>query len=140
VKKATKIQPPRPRPIVIVDDEKSYVELLAATMADNMECVIHAFTRPSDALAYLAKGRPGVIVTDYFMPEMDGIEFIRKAGKLAPGAVFVMISGHNLEPMAHELDRLKRLKERLQKPFGWKTLADAVLRVWPGGDRPGFRP
>lgn len=125
--------------MVIVDDEQSYVELMAAMISDNLECPVHPFTRPLDALGGLASIPAGVVVTDYFMPEMDGIEFIRRASKVAPQAAFIMISGHNLEPLNHELSRLRRLKMRLQKPFGWRPLAEAVLQVWPGPDVPALK-
>jgi DNA-binding NtrC family response regulator len=127
------------RSVVIVDDEKSYVELISQMIADNLDCPVHAFTRPAEALANLNRVAPGVVVTDYFMPEMDGVEFVRRASKVAPQAAFIMISGHDLDPIRHELARLKRLKLRLQKPFGWRALAEAVLRVWPGSDAPKFR-
>ena len=128
------------RAVVIVDDEKSYVELMAQMIADNLDCEVHPFTRPEDALCGLATISAGVIVTDYFMPQMDGVEFIKRASKLAPQAAFIMISGHDLDPIEHELSRLKRLKMRLQKPFGWRPLTAAVLKVWPGKDVPSFRP
>jgi len=133
-----KTEEPR-RAVVIVDDEQSYVELMAAMISDNLECPVHPFTRPLDALGGLASIPAGVVVTDYFMPEMDGIEFIRRASKVAPQAAFIMISGHNLEPLNHELSRLRRLKMRLQKPFGWRPLAEAVLQVWPGPDVPALK-
>lgn len=132
--------PEAPRSVVIVDDEKSYVELMAQMIADNLDCQVHPFTRPEDALGGLAMISAGVIVTDYFMPQMDGVEFIRRASKIAPKAAFIMISGHNLDPIEHELVRLKRLKMRLQKPFGWRPLTAAVLKVWPGRDAPSLRP
>ena len=127
------------RSVVIVDDEKSYVELMAQMIADNLDCEVHAFTSPLDALAGLAGISAGVIVTDYSMPQMDGIEFIRHASKVSPKSAFIMISGHNLDPVEYELDRLKRLKLRLQKPFGWRPLTEAVLKVWPGDDAPVLR-
>jgi DNA-binding NtrC family response regulator len=127
------------RSVVIVDDEKSYVELMAQMIEDNLDCKVHPFTRPVDALGRLGDIAAGVIVTDYSMPGMDGIEFIRQATKLAPLAAFIMISGHNLDPLEHELSRLKRLKMRLQKPFGWRPLTAAVLNVWPGKDVPSLR-
>ena len=130
-----KTEAPR-RSVVIVDDEKSYVELMAEMIADNIDCRVHSFTRPLDALGALPALAASVIVTDYFMPEMDGIEFIKRAAKVEPHAAFIMISGHNLDPLEYELSRLRRLKLRLQKPFGWRPLAAAVLEVWPGKDVP----
>ena len=76
-------------------------------------------------LAASPGSRPGVVVTDYSMPQMDGIEFIQRASRIAPNAAFIMISGDDLDPLEDELARLKRLKMRLQKPFGWRPLADA---------------
>jgi DNA-binding NtrC family response regulator len=125
--------------VVIVDDEKSYVDLMAQMIADNLDCQVHAFTRPLDALKHLAEIAAVVVVTDYSMPEMDGVEFIRQASKIVPNAAFIMISGHNLDPIQYELARLKRLKLRLQKPFGWRPLAAAVVEVWPGEDVPAYK-
>jgi two-component SAPR family response regulator len=133
-----KVAPPR-RSVVIVDDEKSYVELMAQMIADNLDCGVHAFTRPEAALEGLIRISAGVIVTDYFMPQMDGVEFIRRASKIAPKAAFILISGHDLDPVKDELSRLKRLKLSLQKPFGWRPLTEAVLKVWPGDDIPVAR-
>jgi DNA-binding NtrC family response regulator len=127
------------RSVVIVDDEKSYVELMGQMLADNLDCSVHAFTRPKDALDGLDRVSAAVVVTDYFMPEMDGVEFIKRASKVAPDAAFIMISGHDLDSIKHELGRLRKLKMRLQKPFGWRRLAAAILKVWPGKDTPGFR-
>lgn len=128
------------RSIVIVDDEKSYAELMGQMIADNLDCAVHVFTRPMEAMARLAKISAGVVVTDYSMPQMNGIEFIKRASKIAPDATFVLISGEDLDPLQDELARLRRLKMRLKKPFGWRPLAEAVIKVWPGPDHPLYRP
>ncbi len=108
-------------------------------IADNLDCSVHAFTRPMDALGGLARISAGVVVTDYSMPQMNGIEFIKRASRIAPSAAFIMISGDDLGPLGDQLDRLRRLKMRLRKPFGWRPLAEAVINVWPGSDAPAFR-
>jgi DNA-binding NtrC family response regulator len=140
VKPARKKKAAPKRSVIIVDDEISYVELVARMIADNLDCPVHPFTRPADALAGLSRISAGVIVSDYCMPQMNGVEFIKKASKLAPKAAFIMISGQNLELIEDELSELKRLKTWLQKPFGWRPLTAAVLKAWPGKDSPKFRP
>jgi two-component SAPR family response regulator len=92
---------------------------------------VHSFSRPADALAMLAAIDPGVIVTDYYMPELNGLEFIRAASKVVPQARFVLISGHNLSASEPEMAQLPALQGFLAKPFGWRKLADEILRVWP---------
>lgn len=119
--------------IVLVDDEKSYTDLMSTLIEENLKRPVFGFTRPQEALSALPSLNAGVIVTDYHMPQINGLEFIRAAAPLAPGAVFVLISGHNLTTFEEEMSRLERLKGRLPKPFGWRTLADEILRVWPAG-------
>lgn len=120
-----------PRAVVLVDDEKSYTELITQMLADNLDCPVHAFTHPRDALRALPTLAPAVIVTDYHMPQLNGIEFIRAAAPLVPRAAFVMITGHNLSSEENILARLPALKGFLPKPFGWRKLADEIIRVWP---------
>lgn len=117
--------------IVLVDDEKSYTDLMTQMLSDNLDCPVHAFTRPLEALKAIPGIDPGVIVTDYFMPQLNGIEFIRQAAAVAPHAAFVMITGHNLSSEEDQLAKLTALKGFLAKPFGWRKLADEILRVWP---------
>lgn len=109
-------------------------------LAENLDCPVYAFSRPHEALAALPEINPAVVVTDYFMPQLNGIDFVRKAAPLVPTAVFVMITGHNLSASQEELDRLDPLKGFLAKPFGWRRLADEIIRVWPPGvAAPGHR-
>lgn len=65
------------------------------------------------------------------MPEIDGLEFIRQATPLVPATAFVLISGHNLSAEREAMGRLVALKGFLPKPFGWRKLADEIIRVWP---------
>ena len=128
------LQPVNPSPaksIMLVDDEKSYTDLITQMLADHLDCPVHAFTRPLEALQAIPQLNPSVIVTDYFMPQLNGIEFIRQATPIAPQAAFVMITGHNLTAEEDQLAKLTALKGFLAKPFGWRKLADEILRVWP---------
>jgi DNA-binding NtrC family response regulator len=122
--------------IVLVDDEKSYNDLIKHMLVENLDCPVHGFTKPLEALSALPSLNAGVIVTDYFMPEMNGIEFIQRAAPLVPSATFVMISGNNLAGEQHRMDKLGALKAFLAKPFGWRKLADEIIRVWPPDSRP----
>jgi two-component SAPR family response regulator len=114
-----------------VDDEKSYTDLLTQMLADNLDCPVHAFSRPLEALKIIQQLNPGVIVTDYYMPQLNGLEFIRQAAPLVPETAFVMITGHNLSAEEDTMVRLPALKGFIPKPFGWRKLAEEILRVWP---------
>jgi DNA-binding NtrC family response regulator len=118
-------------PIVLVDDEKSYTDLMSQMIEDTLDRRVVSFTRPLDALSALATLRPAVIVTDYYMPQISGLEFIRLASAVVPNSVFILISGHNLDAVDDQLARLPQLKAFLAKPFSFRVLAEEILRVWP---------
>jgi len=82
--------------IVLVEDEPSYAELISQLLSYNFDCPIHCFANPVEAIPALAKLNPGVIVTDYHMPELTGVEFIRLASPTVPTAAFILMSGQDI--------------------------------------------
>jgi DNA-binding NtrC family response regulator len=125
------VSPPPTKSIVLVDDEKSYTDLMSQMLAENLDCPVNSFTRPLDALNAIRELSPAVIVTDYYMPQINGLDFIRRAAPLVPTTAFVLITGHNLQEAEDEFAQIKGLKAFLPKPFGWRRLADEIVRVWP---------
>lgn len=122
---------PRQPHLVIVDDEKSYVDLLSTLLEDRLDCPISTFVRPSAALEALATIAVGIIVTDYCMPEMDGIAFLHAALKLQPDTPCIMITGHSTALDSMKLDNLPELHRVMAKPFRGRDLAECILEVWP---------
>lgn len=115
----------------MLDDEKSYTDLMSQMLEENLGCHVAGFTRPFEALSVIADLKPAVVVTDYYMPQIDGIEFVRRASALVPRTHFVLITAHNLEEVKDRMAALAALKGFLPKPFGWRRLANEILRVWP---------
>lgn len=69
--------------VVIVDDQatdRQILDRLTRNLAADVEA--HAFSRPSEALAWLREHQPDLILCDYRMPEMDGLAFIEALGDI----------------------------------------------------------
>ena len=120
-----------PKAVVLVDDEKAYIDVLADLMKEHLGWPVVTFTRPEEALAALPALEVGVIVTDYYMPRMDGFEFIRQSSRLLPEVPFILISGHTIHLPEDRLGGLKALRSILPKPFGWRRLVDEIVRQVP---------
>lgn len=65
--------------IVIVDDQTSARTMLRHILEDiGQELAVHDFGDPVDALDWCAANRPDLLVLDYRMPGLDGLEFARR--------------------------------------------------------------
>ena len=126
--------------MVIVDDEKSFTDMIGQLLGDCLTSPIHTFTSPLEALKNLASLRPGIVVTDYYMPGMDGLDFIRAINAVSPDIPCILITGHPFNLEEYDQDDLRNLKAVLPKPFRWKQLADMIERYWAGEKPPMRRP
>ncbi len=133
------VSTPSTKAVVVLDDEKSYADLLAQLLTDSLSCPVHTFNRPFDALAAIPGIDVGVVVTDYFMPQLNGIEFITEASKLLPDTPFLIITGHPLKLTDDALASLPTLKAVLPKPFNWQKLTDEIVRYWPEPEKSPLR-
>jgi DNA-binding response OmpR family regulator len=70
--------------VVIVDDDAAETHLIAAAVRGLPKVVPLRFTSPARALAWAATNEPALVVVDYHMPEMDGLEFMQSLRAL-PG-------------------------------------------------------
>lgn len=102
-------------------------------LGGQLDCPVHGFTNPLEALDALPGLAPGVVITDYNMPEIDGLTFVRRASPLVPDTAFVLLSGQNLESSADRIAQIPGIRGQLAKPLGWRSVAQEILRVWPAG-------
>jgi len=80
--------------IILVDDEKmvtsAFKTLLKVEGYANIEC----FNVPAEALEYLKNNTPDIIVSDFLMPDMNGLEFLTEAKKMYPEVSMIMLTGY----------------------------------------------
>ena len=76
--------------VLIVDDTEINLILFAALVKKLDDCVPHTFAQARDALSWVQDNDPDLVIVDYMMPDMDGLEFIR-ALRETPGRYAVPI-------------------------------------------------
>lgn len=64
--------------VLVIDDSQINVTLLCRLLDKLDACTPVSFLNPIDALAWCHEQTPDVVLVDYMMPEMNGIEFIRQ--------------------------------------------------------------
>ena len=133
------MDPIAPRAVLFLDDEQSYVQLMTQLLSDNLDCPILGYTRPHEALADLPRLDVAMIVTDYSMPVMNGIDFLHRAHAVCPQLAAVMITGQRIELADQDLSHVPGLRATLFKPISWRTLAENIIKHWPDVNRPALK-
>jgi CheY-like chemotaxis protein len=113
--------------ILILDDQRGLAETLAMSLRAAGHSAV-GFTRPIEALAALEE--EDVLVTDYHMPEMTGLEVARRAYAQGWRGSLLLMSGHTGtigEPLEHPLLHLI-----LHKPFPTRTLIESLPKSSTG--------
>jgi two-component system, probable response regulator PhcQ len=88
--------------ILLVDDERGVLSALSRLLrltpimvrGDEWRPRIEAFTSPVDALNSAASCAYDLVVSDFRMPEMDGVAVLRRMRELQPDCARVILSGY----------------------------------------------
>lgn len=80
--------------LVLVDDEEMVLNSLKSFLELETEYNIQSFTSPAVALEFATEGSLDVIVSDFLMPDMNGIEMLRKFSEMHPHAPRILLTGY----------------------------------------------
>jgi CheY-like chemotaxis protein len=125
----------------VLDDEEQITEALSQFLTA-LGFTVKVFNEPEAAFQGLQNSpRPGLIITDYSLPQMNGIDFIRKAiaGQAAEwqDVKLILISGFPPTEFSEQASQLPVPVHLLQKPFSFDTLKRLLLA--PSQNNPNQR-
>jgi DNA-binding NtrC family response regulator len=103
--------------IMIVDDEDMVITSVRAFLQLETEYNITGFTVPEKAADYLRTNPIDVVVSDYLMPKMTGLQLLAKAKELQPEAARVLLTGHADKQSAIQAINDVGLFQYLEKPW-----------------------
>ncbi|MBP9902279.1 MAG: response regulator [Verrucomicrobiota bacterium] len=118
-----------PRPLVFaVDDEPMLLELVAMVL-EPLGCQVQTFRDPTAAVRAfsLAQPRPELIITDFAMHAMNGLDLIRDCRRIEPQQKILMVSGTVDETVYY--DSPYQPDRFLAKPYPAAQLAEIVLAL-----------
>lgn len=115
--------------IMIVDDDDSLLEMYAAQLK-RLGYSVNCFNRPTEALKAFkdAKDKFELVITDFNMPGMTGLEFAREVCSIRPGMPVILCSGFSERFTETTIDRAG-VRRVLCKPVGRSDIAVAVRQT-----------
>ena len=115
--------------IFVVDDEPMLLELAEAILKP-MGYVVRTYRDPELALKEFPAARPNVVITDYAMGRMSGMDLIRECRRLVPGQKMILLSGTVDEHVF--ADAPVKPDQFLTKPYQIQELAERVRSLIVG--------
>ncbi|HVP97114.1 PAS domain S-box protein [Methanoregula sp.] len=88
--------------VLYVDDEPGLLEIGKLFLEDNEDVHVDTETSARAALTTLEKSTYDVIISDYQMPEMDGLAFLREVRVQFPDIPFILFTGRGREEVVIE--------------------------------------
>ncbi len=80
--------------IAVVDDEPMVTTALRAFLELETPYRVLCFGSPGAALDALMRTPVQLVIADFMMPEMDGIEFLRRVRECCPFATRILLTGY----------------------------------------------
>jgi response regulator RpfG family c-di-GMP phosphodiesterase len=118
-----------PRTLLLVDDEPNIVSALKRTLRRDGYSILTA-NSAEEGLKLLADNKVGVIISDQRMPQMTGVDFLRKVKALYPKTLRIVLSGYTeLESVTSAINE-GAIYKFLTKPWDDEQLRENIREAY----------
>ena len=105
--------------ILLVDDEEMVLNSIKSFFAIESDCRVEAYTSPIEALEDIVRRLKhfDLVISDYLMPEMDGITFLAKVKEKRPLVPRILLTGYADKENAIKAINNVGLYQYIEKPW-----------------------
>lgn len=118
---------PKPKQILLIDSDKHIRESLS-TFFKNGQNSFLIFKTATEGLNALTFQRIDIVISDYFLPDMDGVRFLVKAKEISPEIIRILMTTIVNEDLKQEIEKAG-IDALLEKPLSITNLENLLLRI-----------
>ena len=122
--------------ILLIEDDPWSRDSLT-TFFRIVECRMESAENAMEAIAAVSRNRFDLILCEYQLPGMNGLELLKILGKSDHGAVKFLFTSYPVDKLVEGAVR-SGIHEVIRKPFTMETLEESLMRYFPRarlGDR-----
>jgi DNA-binding NtrC family response regulator len=123
-----------PKLVLIVDDEPNATMIMAASVEKlGEEFIVETAANGDEALAKVRENHVAMLITDYMMPGMDGLELAQAVREISPDTEIALVTGYGTQRLRDRVEQL-HLAGYLDKPFTMAQIRELVQRTVQDAD------
>lgn len=101
--------------ILLVDDEEDNLSLLYRTLRQEFDIV--KTTSPLEALEIIGHIPVNIIISDHKMPEMDGVEFLKRTHEINPDSIRLLVTAYSDSKILIDAINYGKIYRYIKKPW-----------------------
>jgi len=110
--------------VVCVDDEKYIVESIKDYLSSDYSCF--GFVKPAAALEHLRGNRADILIVDYRMPGLSGLDLLKEAGKLHAYDTALLLTAYADKDLLKDVLNNDLVGKALDKPLDLEYLKGEI--------------
>jgi DNA-binding NtrC family response regulator len=114
--------------VLLVDDEEEFVQSLSERLRMR-ELGSNTAYDGEQALSFVQREEPDVMVLDLKMPGIDGMEVLRQVKRAYPAVQVIILTGHGTKQHEDEARRLGAF-DYMEKPVDIETLVSSLKAAY----------
>jgi len=116
--------------VLHVDDEPDLADLTATFLErENERFTVETATSVDEGLELVEEPRPDCVVSDYSIPETDGLEFLQVLREEYPELPFILYTAKTREAIADEELSATGYLQKRASPEQYERLADQIRNM-----------
>ena len=113
--------------IMLIDDDE-WIRDSLCIFFESEGCHITALETAEEGMEAIKKHDYDILVTDYRLPGMDGLEFLRHVRGTQPHIMTILITAYKSEDIVSEAIKLG-VQDFIDKPFTAQTIEESLSRL-----------
>ena len=113
--------------MLLIDDDE-WIRDSLSLFFEGEGCRIKALETAEEGVEALKKQSYDIIIVDYRLPGMDGLDFLKRIKDSTPSAMKILITAYGSEHAVTDAKKIG-IQDLIEKPFTTKTIEASLSRL-----------